>query len=519
MDTNYSEVLSQAKNPLVLAVGGGNDSVSTLLIQKQLQETFGYYPEKINVVAMLPDCLEYENLVSTGHPLVGIIGENTQRYVQGKLMTAFPERILSQNKTVIPTLQIENVYGLLMTQGSVGIAQALEYVFSTQEFDLILAMDVGGDFIAVPENIEVLSPMMDAYMMYALKSLQANNKDFQNTPIIYGVFGLGTDGETSPELLYEALDNVTPYEGSFREEDVIDVINFYRQIVEPNRYSRTTDFTMKEIQGIGHDNPAQFRGRFHVKTKTGEKAQVNYGVFEHYQDPYFFGKYYLFSDVSKVQNPFAIACSNGIEWFVKIQNQSKKINHELNGQCYDLSGILEGVDKGTLMFFGTPSRKFNNVQQKEIAEQIASSIENDVYNIALVYKEQQEQFNNNKMNIRYINDDFIIVAKNTLLSNENTILLDKAEALLKKYVGKSVVNDYHKGMLRKWLSDENKLKNFMDHFPQRDNPKSDIDSKEFKYITYAAGLDYSGGAMIELYQFLRDEGHLYYDGKVLYSLV
>jgi hypothetical protein len=519
MNNAYSQLLIQAKNPLVLAVGGGNDSVSTLLIQKQLQKSFGYQPKKINVVAMLPDCLDYEGTSPTEHPLVHIITENSQRYVQGKLMPQFPERILSMNKNAISGLIVENVYGLLMTQGSIGITEALEYVFSTQEFDLILAMDVGGDFIAVPENIEVLSPMMDAYMMYALKYLQANNKKFQDTPIIYGVFGLGTDGETTPELLYEALDKVEPFEDSFHEEDVIEVINFYRQTVEPNRYSRTTDFTMKEIQGIAHDNPAPFRGRFHVKTKNGEKSQVNYGDFQHYQDPYFFGKYYLFTDVSKVQNPFAIACSNGIEWFVNIQSQSKKINHELNGQCYDLSGTLEGVDKGTLMFFGTPSRKFNENQQKEIAQQIALSIENGVYNLALVYKEQQEQFSNNKMNIRYINDEFMLVAKNTLLSNENTILLDKAEALLKKYLGKSVVNDYHKEMLRKWLSKESVLKNFMSHFPQKDNPQTDIESKEFKYISYAAGLNYSGGAMIELYQFLRDEGHLYYDGRILYSLV
>ena len=98
---NYSNILQKAKNPLVLAVGGGNDSVSTLLIQKQLQKTFGYYPDKINVVAMLPDCLDYVGHINTEHPLVKIITENSQRYVQGKPMTAFPERILSQNKNII----------------------------------------------------------------------------------------------------------------------------------------------------------------------------------------------------------------------------------------------------------------------------------------------------------------------------------------------------------------------------------------------------------------------------------
>jgi hypothetical protein len=422
MDKKYFDLLANSKNPLVLAVGGGNDSVSTLLIQKQLQETFGYYPKKINVVAMLPDCLDYEHLGQSGHPLVGIINENTQRYVQGKLMTAFPERILSMNKNIIPTLPIENVYGLSMKSGSVGIAQALEYLITTQEFDLILAMDVGGDFIAVPENIEVLSPMMDAYMMYALKSLHANNTKFQQIPIIYGVFGLGTDGETTPELLHKALETVDAYEGTFQEAQVTDVINFYRETVEHNRYSRTTDFTMKEIQGIAHDNPAKFHGRFHVKTMLvdnrvmpGEKQIVNYGVFDHTQDPYFFGKYYLFSDVSKVQNPFAISCSNGVEWFINIQSQKKKINHELNGQAYDVGQLIEGIDEGTYLFFGTPSRKFNEIQQQEIAKQIVLSIGNSVYSLAIVYKEQEREFSNAGLVIKSINEDLTLIGIDTEL--------------------------------------------------------------------------------------------------------
>jgi hypothetical protein len=421
MNQYYLNLLAKAKNPLVLAVGGGNDSVSTLLIQKQLQKTFGYCPNKINIVAMLPDCLEYENLITTENSLVGIINENTQRYVQGKLMTAFPERILSMNKNIIPTLPIENVYGLSMKKGSIGIAQALEYLINTQQFDLILAMDVGGDFIAVPENIEVLSPMMDSYMMYALKSLNENNHQFKQIPIIYGIFGLGTDGETTPELLRKALETVEAYEGSFKESEVIDVINFYRETVEHNRYSRTTDFTMKEIQGINHDNPAKFHGRFHVKTKNGEKSTVNYGLFEHYQDPYFFGKYYLFSDVSKVKNPFAIACANGIDWFVKIQSQSKKINHELNGQAYDLGEVINGIEKGTYLFFGTPSRKFNEEQQKEIAEQIKLSIENDVYHLALIYKEQKNKFSS--LNYKEINDELLLVGKDLNLIDKFLMIL------------------------------------------------------------------------------------------------
>lgn len=384
-------ILKNAKNPLVLAVGGGNDSVSTLLLQKQLQESFDYFPEKITVAAMLPDCLDYHNLTPTGHKLVGIIEENTSRSVQGYVIDAFPERVLTSHKNIIPTLSIDKVYGLSMLKGSVGISQALNYLVDNNNFDMILAIDVGGDFIAHDSNIEVLSPMMDGYMLYALKELEKYQViKGTNIPVVYSIFGLGTDGESTPDMLAKALAQIPGiYEGQFNKEDVKPVIDFYRQTVEPNRRSRTTDFTIREIEETGHDNPSSFRGRFHVKVSKDEKAKIHYGVFNHIQDSYYFKKYYLFTDVSHVNNRFAIKCKSGIEWFLKVQKEDTKINHELNGQSYSLDMLFAqySIYHGKTLFFGTPSRKFNDVQQKEIFQQVFTAVKNQVYSMAFIYSE------------------------------------------------------------------------------------------------------------------------------------
>lgn len=409
-------VLQSAKNPLVLAVGGGNDSVSTLLLQKQLQTTFNYYPEKINVVAMLPDCLDYHNVTPTDHPLLGIINETTTRSVQGYTMNAFPERILSSNKNIVPTLTIENVYGISMKGGSIGVAQALQYLVQNNNFDLILALDVGGDFIAVNENIDVLSPMMDGYMLYALKQLELYQETQEKTiTVLYSVFGLGTDGESTPDMLNKALTTVgNMFEGNFEVKAVQPVIDFYRQTVEPNRYSRTTDFTIREIMGVGHDNPAVFRGRFHVKEKEGEKAKIHYGVFEHTQDPQFFAKYYIFNNIDNVFNRFSQPCNNGLEWFLHVQDSDTKINHELNGQAYSLDQIFnDEIVKDKVLFFGTPSRKFNAQQQKEIAEQIYNAIINSVYHVALIYKEQLNE--KSTMHYKIINDSLVLIGQDQSL--------------------------------------------------------------------------------------------------------
>lgn len=389
MQNKIFSILSNARNPLVLAVGGGNDSVSTLLLQKQLQSTFQYNPKEISIVAVLPDCLDYNNLEPTSHPLVNIITPEATRSVQGNEMTAFPEKILSANKDEISGLKIKNVYGVSMNKGSVGVTEALLHLLKNNDFDLIIAIDVGGDFIAVQENVDVLSPMMDGYMLYALKKIEQYQATQEHKiPVLYSVFGLGTDGESSPEMLSLALQSLNGYyEGIFEEKDVTEVIDFYRNIVEINRYSRTTDFTIQEIQKIAHDNPAKFRGRFHIQEKIGEKRKLHYGNFIHYQDPIYFGKYYLFDNISNVKTQFAIECKNGIEWFVNIQNTETKINHELNGQSY--MNLFEVWSDSELnnksLFFGTPSRKFTEQQHQEITNQVINSVLNNVYDSAIIY--------------------------------------------------------------------------------------------------------------------------------------
>lgn len=416
-------VLSNAKNPLVLAVGGGNDSVSTLMLQKQLQHTFNYYPNEISVVAVLPDCLDYQNLQATNyHPLINIIQPNSTRSVQGHNMSAFPERILSANKEIITGLKIKEVYGISMSQGSIGIAKALIELVKQNNYDMILAIDVGGDFIAVQENVEVLSPMMDGYMLYALKQLEKYQTEemTKKIPIIYSVFGLGTDGESTPEMLNAALSKINEkHIGQFDKVVVKEVIDFYRDVVEKNRYSRTTDFTIQEIEGSNHDNPSIFRGRFHVQEKLNEKPHVHYGIFTHIQDPSFFGKYYLFTNIDNVQNPFAIACHNGVEWFIHVQNNMTKINHELNGQSYgDIAKVL-GLNnkKQSSLLFGTPSRKFNKQLQAVIAQQIVNSIKNDIYDSAIIYTEQWDIIKDSTLYTEYLNNDLVLIGKDKELLN------------------------------------------------------------------------------------------------------
>lgn len=405
--------MKKYKKALVLAVGGGNDSVSTVLLQLELNKQFHYKPEHIDIVAVLPDCLEYSNLLKTKHNLISKITENSKRLVGNKEISSFPERVLFNNKNLFKELNIKNIFGLSMEKGSIGILESLKYLLK-EDYDLILSIDVGGDFIAHKDNIEVLSPMMDGYMLYALKSLKSYIEESnKKTDMLFSVFGLGTDGESTPEMLDKALDllpNVKSYK--FNKKNISKFIDFYYGIVEKDRYSRTTDFTIKEILEEPHENPTLFRGRFHTKPNKNKKSKIYYGNFNHFQDKKFFGRYYLFEDISLINNNYSHKSRNGLEWFLKVQNQKTKINHELNGQTYNLEKIInsKNFDKETL-FFGTPSRKFNKEQQIEIIKDINNMLINKIVDYAIVYKEYSEYLSNNIRKVE-LKNNLMLISKN-----------------------------------------------------------------------------------------------------------
>lgn len=389
--------MQKYKKVLVLAVGGGNDSVSTVMLQMQLAKSFNYKPTHIDIVAMLPDCLTYSGMEPTDCERVFEITPQSQRKVGEKVISAFPERVLSANKSRFNELNIKNVFGISMDKGSVGLEQSLTQLIQN-EYDLVLAVDVGGDFIAHPENKEVLSPLMDGYMLYALQQVQKSVQIKSKPEFVFCVFGLGTDGESTPEMLRKALSLLPDVkEHSFNQQDVQPIIDFYREVVEPNRYSRTTDYTIKEITGEGHENPSLFRGRFHVQPHPREASKVYYGNFMHKQDSAFYGKFYIFQDISQLRNPYAFACNSGVEWVLKVQSCKEKINHELNGQTYSDIGKVLNIPAlgGKSLFFATPSHKFNAEQISEIIDLTVCAIRFDVYDSAIVYNcELNHKFRN-----------------------------------------------------------------------------------------------------------------------------
>lgn len=385
--------LQNASNILIFGVGGGNDSFTALLMKAQLERDYLLKAKSVTVVAMLPDVLAYYGLSPTVHPLVGEITSKTERCLPpelgGKRIRAFPEPVLAEHKDA---LGVERVLGIRMDKGSEGVYEALDALLSEREYDLVLAVDVGADFIAAPENKNVLSPMMDAYALRALRRLSSEGR-LDN--LVCAVFGLGSDGESSPEMLHAALDRLGSFEtGRFDVDTISSLELFYWTKVHPVRASRTTPNTLRSIRLHEHD-PLQiqpwglgqpFEARFHTKPTKG-RSNVYYGPFEHKMDPMHAGRYILFDELHGIQNYFEVPCSNGIDWFLKVNQKVARANHELNGQSYTHMEATLGIpDAGHhSLLFGTPSSKFAGVNRQSILNDIVLSIENCVFDCALMY--------------------------------------------------------------------------------------------------------------------------------------
>ena len=374
--------LTGSRRAMLLGVGGGNDAVSTLFLRAQLARDFGFGPERLDVCAVLPDVLGYTGAQATRHPLAVEITPQARRVLFGSPLWSFPERLLAEHRS---RFGIGGVFGLKMAGGPAGMADALESLLAERGCDLLVPVDVGGDFIAAPENLAVLSPMMDAWTLIALRELARRRPDL---PIVFGVFGLGTDAESTPEMLAAALARLSdPHFGRFDRDAVADAADFYRSVIEANRRSNTAERTLRQIEGDGPpETSVRHRQTFHVNV-TRSRLSAHRTEFDHPLDPALAGVYVLFDDVSGVANPFAVPCLHGVEWFLRVRRLGRWLSHELNGFGYDdLDALLGGRPDGPprRLVFGTPSGRFAPEVRNRIAAELAESVRNGVHDLVLV---------------------------------------------------------------------------------------------------------------------------------------
>lgn len=401
------------KNVLVIAVGGGSDSVSALLAIESLKEQDLLNAERIDILCVLPSVVDYMSVKQVSSNLWKI-APDSYRMINGRAIPLIDSSTAAIGPQIVSELQ--HVFGVSLKHGSDGVFAGLQYLNKMHRYDKVWAIDVGGDFIAVAKNDVVLSPMMDGMIGHALRKLE------HSMNIEYAVFGLGTDGESTTEMLDEALRTVNAEEHTLDHFVVKRFDAVYRSQIEPIRYARTLDYLLSEAMNPHnpHPNPSPFRARFVCKFSPDAEAQVHYGYFSHYIDRKFWNKFYVFYTIESVDNPFIIECKSELEWFLRVQSAIAQYNCELNGQFLPLDQV--GLSDATV-FMATPSCIFSESQKETIIHQTLTAIKDNELALAITYEHyiDPEFVTQSDMHVLSLPRGLCIVAKSKNLS--------KAEAL------------------------------------------------------------------------------------------
>ena len=359
---------SNIKRLLVLPVGGGNDGISSLWLLRQLA-SMGLNPDIIDMVCMLPDGIQYHQVIETHCPGLFEIQASVYRTINHKKIKDFPEPTLAGSKD---RFGIRKIYGAQLTAGSSGFSQTLQRLVKAGKYELLLAVDVGGDFIALPENIKVLSPFMDAYGAFALQELQ----DAKLVDMIGAVMGLGTDGETEPSLLPKTLSAISPFLDGVLDAKMLEpVTEFYINQVKALRRSQTGDLMVDALRGNLKSSYTVSR-YFHVLTEAGSQKYTAQQTFQ--LDGQYTKKFYLFDNFKLITNRFVCPCSSSLEWLSKTQDSRFRFQHELVNQ----------VIEDTLV--ATPSWVFPEETKHKILNAIGDGLRTGLYQKAVVYKQDLE---------------------------------------------------------------------------------------------------------------------------------
>jgi hypothetical protein len=191
-------LLSTARRPLVLGIGGGGDVVGALATAEMCRLYHGAEPLLGGVAwerrAIDPDpgprrgdeIADAEAL----SPSVLVAGPETRSALSDvHFAESYMARFLGES-----TLLVD------IHPGPAAIAEGLRKAVDRFGVDLVCLIDVGGDVLAHGDESGLASPLCDAVMLAAGAHLHRHG-----IPVLAGVFGPGCDGELTSE---ECLDRI-----------------------------------------------------------------------------------------------------------------------------------------------------------------------------------------------------------------------------------------------------------------------------------------------------------------------
>ena len=194
--------LRQARRPLCLGIGGGGDVVGALATSEHCRLELGARPVLGGV--------SWERRPIDPQPGPRSSAEIAGARPLGQAVLAAGPRTHVRSSGVrfaesrMAELLGEETVLVDANEGPAAIAAGLREAAAALGCDLAVFLDVGGDVLAHGDEPGLGSPLCDAVLLAAAVRLE----DQGELPVLAGVFGVGCDGELTPDEVLERLAEV-----------------------------------------------------------------------------------------------------------------------------------------------------------------------------------------------------------------------------------------------------------------------------------------------------------------------
>ena len=306
------ETLGKHKKALVFGAGGGNDIVSAVLIAMYLQRK----GIKTDVGGMLsPAAIHHFQ----GN-IEDVVNENkgdatreipAKKPVRITFIDGFVPKMVAD-----AGVKIERFYGFSTRFGTTALEYGIKELVEKNKYDLVVAVDVGGDILArSEEDPTLLSPMMDFTSLYILSTLY--------TDCLLVEFGLGTDGELRPLGMRDVLDELRDKKLLLGEEKIHKddpELEKFRAIYEKVRKIRLGNTARMTLQTLDTPTPDQdIVSEYRFRSRIGRKKW--YTPYTVVLPSEYFGKVFAIDGrkLAKLRPSTAVPYRNALEQYVKVK--------------------------------------------------------------------------------------------------------------------------------------------------------------------------------------------------------
>jgi hypothetical protein len=194
-------LLGAARRPLVLGIGGGGDVVGALATYESCRLSHGAAP-RLGGVGW-----ERRPIDPVPGPRAAAEIDGAEELAPGVLLASADTRVRERGipfaESHMAEFLGEPVLLLDINDGPATLASGLAVAADRLGADLVVLVDVGGDALARGGEPGLASPLCDAVLLSAGARLAAGG-----VPVLGGIFGIGCDGELTPEEVLERLAEV-----------------------------------------------------------------------------------------------------------------------------------------------------------------------------------------------------------------------------------------------------------------------------------------------------------------------